>query len=132
MSAFILTMLSIKFQALICPTEAVSFFTSCDTLSIYLSKGMPWLRIAIMSFILVFVSKRISTGGSDGRGGEDGDDLFATLELFVFAPTGGTLNAKEGDIAITIPMIFIVIVVIIKKKIITNNLDIILNGSLSS
>jgi hypothetical protein len=127
MSAFILTMLSIKFQALICPTDIVSFFISCDIFSMYLSKGMPWLRIAIMSFILVFVSKRIATTA-------DEDDLLATLELFVFAPTGGMLNAKEGDIVITIPMTFnvIVVTIIIKKKIITNNLDIILNARLSN
>ena len=56
-------------------------------------------------------------GGDDGWGGEGGDNLLATLELFVFAPTGRMLNAKEGDIAITIPMTFNVIVIIIKKKI---------------
>jgi hypothetical protein len=59
---------------------------------------------------LVFVSKRIPTTANE-------DDLLATLELFVFAPTGGIVNAKEGDIVITIPMTFnvIVVTIIIKK-----------------
>jgi hypothetical protein len=73
-----------------------------------------------MSFIFVFVSKRILTAGGGEDDNDGNDDLLATLE-FVFA--AGILNAREGDIT-TIPML-IVIVVTTKKKIITDTLNII-------
>ena len=79
-----------------------------------------------MSFILVFVSKRIPSAGSGVEGGEDDDDkddLLGTLE-FVFATV--MLNAKVGDI-ITIPIVIVATI----KKLITDTLTIVSNARLS-
>jgi hypothetical protein len=81
-----------------------------------------------MSFILVFVSKRIPSAGGGVEGDEDDadkDDLLGTLE-FVFA--AAMLNANVGDI-ITIPMLIVMTATI--KKLITDTLNIVPNARLS-